>query len=294
MFIVRLVLIALTILSVVYVGYQKIENEVKITLKRLFPTLLCIIALIGTMCVSIIPSNTVGIKYSVFDGTSETTLPEGIVIKSPFDKVYLIDTTIQERTVESVSVQTKDAQFLNMQINVKYRVNSNNAFKVYKGYRTLENLNNNIIANYAQKSIEKIVTQYNIIEVLGEKKSEIYQLSTIELEKMLSAEGVELKELIIKDMDAGAEIEQAIRNEAIAKKSVETAEQERLKAEKDAETKIIIAQGQADANAIMTEALTEEVLKNKAIEKWDGKLPIVSGDNGNMIDISSIMGKSKE
>ena len=52
---------------------------------------------------------------------------------------------------------------------------------------------------------------------------------------MLKSEGVELIQLTIKDMNAGDEIEKAIADEAVAKKRVETAEQNRLKAKKDAE-----------------------------------------------------------
>lgn len=248
-----------------------------------------LILLLALSCVTFVPANTVGIKYSAINGTSNKTLAEGIAFKTPFDKIYTISTTVQERTIDKVSVQTKDAQFLTMQVNVKYKVNSSDAFKIYKGYKTLEELNNNIIGNYAQKSIEGVVTKYNVIEVLGEKKSDIYELSTKSLKDRLQVEGVELVELIIKDMDAGDEIEASIKAEAVVKKAVETAEQNRLKASKDAETKVIEAQGQADANAIMTEALTDKVLKNKLIEKWNGIMPIVSGGNETMLDISSII-----
>lgn len=260
----------------------------KVDKKNLF-AIIPLILLLALSCVTFVPANTVGIKYSAINGTSNKTLSEGIAFKTPFDKIYTISTTVQERTIDKVSVQTKDAQFLTMQVNVKYKVNSSDAFKIYKGYKTLEELNNNIIGNYAQKSIEGVVTKYNVIEVLGEKKSDIYELSTKSLKDRLQVEGVELVELIIKDMDAGEEIEASIKAEAVAKKAVETAEQNRLKASKDAETKVIETQGQADANAIMTEALTDKVLKNKLIEKWNGIMPIVSGGNETMLDISSII-----
>lgn len=255
----------------------------------------CILALIPlgiwvlTLSVAFVPANTVGVKWSAFGGTSETTLNEGVTLKIPFaDKIYMIPTTVQERTVKNVSVQTKDAQFIKMEVNVKFNVSKSNAFKVYKRYGDIDSMKQNIIGNYAQKSVETIVTQYNVIEVLGEKKNEVYTRATADLKEKLAKEGVELTSLTIKDMDAGKEIEEAISKEAVAKKAVETAKQEKEKAQIVAEKKKIEAQGEADANAIKTSKLTDAVLREMLIKKWDGKLPKVSGSD-NMLDITSLL-----
>lgn len=255
----------------------------------------CILALIPlgiwvlTLSVAFVPANTVGVKWSAFGGTSETTLNEGVTLKIPFaDRIYMIPTTVQERTVKNVSVQTKDAQFIKMEVNVKFNVSKSNAFKVYKRYGDIDSMKQNIIGNYAQKSVETIVTQYNVIEVLGEKKNEVYTRATADLKEKLAKEGVELTSLTIKDMDAGKEIEEAISKEAVAKKAVETAKQEKEKAQIVAEKKKIEAQGEADANEIKTSKLTDAVLREMLIKKWDGKLPKVSGSD-NMLDVTSLL-----
>lgn len=266
--------------------FQESENHKFFQKKQLLATIPLIVFVL-LCCVVFIPSNTVGIKWSAFHGTSNKTLEEGIHIKSPLDKIYLIDTKVQERTIKDVTVQTKDAQFVTTVVNVKFKVDKDNVYAVYKGYGTLDALKKNIVSNYSQKAIESVVTQYDIISVLGDKKNEIYDKATDKLEEMLSKEGVDLVQLTIKDMDAGDEIENAIKEEAIAKKQVETAEQNRLKAEKDAETKVIKAKGEAEANKILTEELTDAVLQDKWIEKWNGKLPsVVTGsDDSVMIGI---------
>ena len=243
---------------------------------------------IGLSCVTSIPANTVGIKYNFIFGTSEDTLSEGLVLKSPLDKVYLIDTTVQERTIENLSSQTKDSQFVTISVNVKYQVEPANAYKIYKGYKTLENLDTNLIANMAQRCIEEITTKYNIIEVLGEKRNDIYRDEVLLKERLL-AEGINFKMLTIKDTDAGDEIKSAIRAEAIAKKAVETAEQNKQKAEIEAQTKLIEAEGEAAANKVKTESLTDQILVQQWIEKWNGIMPIVSGQDGTMVDISSLV-----
>jgi regulator of protease activity HflC (stomatin/prohibitin superfamily) len=290
-FIIQAALIIVAIAMVVLMGLQD-DSYGNANWK---PKKKCLLALIPlgiwvlTLSVAFVPANTVGIKWSAFGGTSETTLNEGVTFKIPFaDKIYMIPTTVQERTVKNVSVQTKDAQFIKMEVNVKFNVSKSNAFKVYKRYGDIDSMKQNIIGNYAQKSVETIVTQYNVIEVLGEKKNEVYTRATADLKEKLANEGVELTSLTIKDMDAGKEIEEAISKEAVAKKAVETAKQEKEKAQIVAEKKKIEAQGEADANEIKTSKLTDAVLREMLIKKWDGKLPKVSGSD-NMLDITSLL-----
>lgn len=271
------------------VGCYDFQEEKFKPSKKMLYALIPFVLWVLTLCIVYVPSNNVGIRWSAFSGTSSKTLNEGITFKSPIDKVFLISTTVEERSIKNVNVQTKDAQFVKAEVNVKFRVNQKDAFKVYKRYTTLDNLKQNIISNYAQKSIETVVTQYNVIDTLGAKKNEIYSLATKDLQNMLKDEGVELVQLTIKDMNAGDEIEKAIADEAVAKKRVETAEQNRLKAKKDAETKVVNAKAEADANKILEKQLTNKILIQQWIEKWNGEVPKVSGDNKSMINIQDLM-----
>lgn len=244
--------------------------------------------LVFVQSICVIPSNTVGVKYSALHGTSKDTLKEGVHFVTPFvDKIYKIDTTVQERTDDNVSVQTKDAQWAKMQVNVKYEVSKSNAFKVYKQYKTMDALKDNIIGNYAQNAMNEVCSNYNIIDLLGDKRNEIINKATDILKQNLEKEGVTLKMLTIKDLDAGKKIEKAISDEAVAKKQVETAKQKQEKARTEAETKLIEAEGEANANEVKTKALTPEVLQEQWINKWDGKLPKVT-DGNTMIGLDNL------
>ena len=269
------------------------ENERKFRFnKKQSLTLIPIALLVLSFSIVVIPANTVGIRYSSINGTSDKTLNEGIHFVVPFvDHVNTIETTVQERTDEGISIQTKDAQWVKVTVNVKYQVDKSNAFKVYKGYKTLDNLNKNIIGNYTQEALNQVCTQYNVIDVLGEKRNAFVEETAKILKEKLAAEGVNLKAVTVKDIDAGEAIEKAISDEAVAKKEVETAKQKQEKAKTEAETKVIEAQGEADANAVLTEQLTPEVLEKMLIEKWNGEMPKVYGSDGNILDISSLLGE---
>lgn len=285
------VLLLVATIATLVITLKKEDEYDNITLQWNKKGLLSIIPLgllVFVQSICVIPSNTVGVKYSALHGTSKDTLKEGVHFVTPFvDKIYKIDTTVQERTDDGVSVQTKDAQWAKMQLNVKYEVSKSNAFKVYKQYKTMDALKDNIIGNYAQNAMNEVCSNYNIIDLLGEKRNEIINKASEILKQNLEKEGVTLKMLTIKDLDAGKKIEKAISDEAVAKKQVETAKQKQEKARTEAATKLIEAEGEANANAVKTKALTPEVLQEQWINKWDGKLPKVT-DGNTMIGIDNL------
>jgi len=257
--------------------------------------------------ISKVPANSVGIIYSPFSGTSETTLSEGFHKKNIFDKVYKISTEVQSMTVSNLTTQTQDAQYVTTTLDIKYRVNSANAFIVFTQFRTLENMSNTLIAPTTQRVLELITTKYNVMDVLGEKRSEIYKELEANLTEELAKYGITFYSISISDMDAGDAIEAAITAEAVAKKAVETAEQELLKAETEAkkaavtaqaeqdaakiksETKIIEAEAEKKANELLQQSLTELILRQQWIEAWNGVVPVYYGgeDTGLIFDTGS-------
>lgn len=248
-----------------------------------------------------IPDNSVGIVYSPFSGTKTESLSEGFHAKSPFDKVYKISTLTQSMTVENLTTQTKDAQYLTSELDIKYKVDATNAYTIFKQYRTLDNMSKNMIVPTTQKALELVTTQYNIIDILGEKRSEVYTKLDLVLTEEFAKYGVEFVSISIADMDAGEALEKAISDEAVAKKAVETAEQNLKKAEIDAkqqsvqaqaeqdaakikaETMKIEAQAQKEANELLNFSLSDLILKQQWIERWDGRLPTYYGGDSTMM-----------
>lgn len=299
-----MVWIVLSIVAVIalFVGMGiKIDVENEDFIWKLNPKqLLCIFGLLLMIpgFITRIPANTVGIVYSPFTGTSKVTLSEGFSKKNILDKVYKISTEVQTMSISNLTTQTQDSQYITSNLDVKFRVNSENAYLVFTQYRTLEKMADTLIMPTTQRVLELITTNYNVMDVLGEKRSQIYKELETELTKELAKYGVEFYSVSIIDMDAGEAIENAITEEAVAKKAVETAEQELLKAqtkaneksvtaqaEQDAakikaETKIIEAEAEKKANELLQQSLTDKLLQQQWIEKWDGKVPTYYGGDG--------------
>lgn len=284
-------------------GYEIMEwKPRKEQLFALFGLLICLLGFITK-----IPANSVGIVYSPFGGTKEETLDEGFHLKNPLDKVYDISTEVQTQKIENLTTQTKDAQFLTSALDIKYRVNVANAHVVFKQFKTLDKLSKNLVVPTTQRVLELVTTKYNVIDILGEKRTEVYSELEAKLSEEFAKYGVNFHSISITDMDAGAALEKAIEEEAVAKKAVETAEQNLLKTETEAkqksvqaqadqdaarikaETKKINAQAEKEANELLNQSLSDDILQKEWIEKWDGKMPTYyGGDAGMMFDMGGV------
>ena len=209
-----------------------------------------------------IPANTVGVKVSAIGGVQENTLQTGYHLKIPFiDTVYTLSTSVQTKTMEKITTQTKDGQWLNTNIDVKYRVNKEKAMTIFSNYTKLENVNESVIAPAVQRAIESVTGNYDIYDILGNKRTEVYEEIDKALKEKFESYDLEFVSFTITDQDAGDEIEAAIKSESVKQKEIDTAKQEQEKAKVESDTKKVQAQAEADAGIIKAEG---EAKANKA------------------------------
>ena len=284
--------VILTIVTAFVLGLKSSDNHkglvYKPSLRQLFSLIWLVLILFAF--ITIIPANSVGIEYNPFKGgIQQITLQEGFKFKNPLTKIYIISNKVKELQFDNVSVQTNDSQWVNAIIQVQVNIDKNKANIYFSKYgdKELEDIRN-IISSTIQKQFESVTVKYNIMELLGEKRDDIvnetYKLAAEELYK----DGIILNRLILIDTDAGDEIERAISEEAVAKKNVDTAEYKKQQAELEGEAKVIEAKKQKEANDLLNKSLTEEILTEQFIEKWNGELPKVTGTN-NIMDITSFL-----
>ena len=253
-------------------GFQD-EYEWKLNKKQFLSLLGLLIILFG--CFTNIGANTVGIVYDPFNGgIQSTTLTEGYKLKNPLTKIYKISTKVVELKFENLNVQSQDSQWLNTQLQVQVRIDKTKAFDYFKKYgdKNLEDIST-IISNTIKKELESVTIKYNITDILGSKRDEIVNDTLVLVQEELIKDGILVERIVLIDTDAGQAIETAIANEAVAKKEVDTAEYKKQKAELEGEAKVIEAQKEKEANELINKTLTNEIIIEKFIEKWNGQLP---------------------
>lgn len=236
------------------------------------------LVLFRVLAVKRIPANTVGVRVSAFGGVQDTTLQTGYHFQIPFvDTVYTLPTSVQTKTMEKITTQTKDGQWLNTNIDVKYRVNKEKAMTVFSNYTTLDTVNDSVVSPAVQRAIESVTGNYDIYDILGNKRTEVYEMIDKALKDKFESYDLEFVSFTITDQDAGDEIETAIKNESVKQKEIDTAKQEKAKAEVEAETKkvqaqaeadnaVIKAEGEAKANKVKSDSITDNLIRMKEAE----------------------------
>ena len=261
------------------------KDEVKI-LKKIGIVVFVVIILITFMFGSFrtIKSGEVGIKTR-FGKVVGNRLNEGINLKVPFiEKIVKMNIRVQKIEIDT-SGASKDLQDVQMKIAVNYRVDYKKATSLYKNVGT--KYEETILNPAIQESIKAVTSRYTAEELIT-KRNEVSDGCEQELSSKVLKYGLTIDSLNITDFDFSEEFNKAIEEKQVAEQKVLTAKQELEKAKVDAEKKIVAAEAEKQANELKQQTLTDNIIKEKFIDKWDGKTPVVMGE-GSIMDVSSLI-----
>lgn len=277
--------LALVIITILLVGYDRKKGGFRFQKKCLF-ALLWLLLLIPS-CFEVVQTGEVGIKIR-FGKITDTYLQEGINLKFPFERIETVNIKVQKYENDALlETSTKDMQIVNsIKVAVNYQIDADKAIELYRqvgnGYTTT------VLEPAIQESIKSAISKYTAEELIT-KRSEVATDIQEELIKRVEQYGIKVLSISIKNFDFSAEYNASIERKAVAEQDALTAKQKLETTKVEAEKKRIEAQAEADANRIKENSLTDKILKQQFIEKWNGELPKVSGSDNLMIDINSIL-----
>lgn len=267
--------IVLTILAVLVLGYDSDTESWGIRPRMLFGLLFLLIILFG--CFSTIKTGEIGIKVR-FGKIISSTTNEGIVFKLPFEEMKKINVKVQKyENEEPFSTSTKDMQIVNnIMVSINYQIDGIKAIDLYKTVGT--NYQTTILEPAIQETIKAVISKYTAEELVT-KRSEISLDINTTLDERISSYGINSVAVSINNFDFSDSYNQAIEQKAVAEQEVETSKNQLEKAKIDAEKKKVEAQGEAEANVLLEQSLTDQIIAQQFIEKWNGQLPTtIAGD----------------
>ena len=268
--------IILMIATMIGLGKDFKEEEFKFRKRMLFGILWLLLIFIG--CFSTVKTGEIGIKTK-FGKITNVTRNEGIVFKSPLEKVIILNLKIQKYENEKeLDTSTKDLQIVsNIKVSVNYQIQGDKAIALYKNVGT--NYKENILEPAIQETIKATISQYTAEELVT-KRSEVSLKISENLNNRIKDYGIKCVAISIKNFDFSQAYNQAIEQKAVAEQNVLKAQQELEKSKIDAEKKIVEAEATNKANELLRQNTTDEVLTKQFIEKWNGQLPTTyAGDD---------------
>nr|WP_235846918.1 prohibitin family protein [Neobacillus soli] len=224
-----------------------------------------------------------------------TIFTEGFHFKIPFiQTVQLMEVRVQKEE-SSQTAASKDLQIVTTKVAVNYSVDPEAVNKIYQeiglDYRS------RIVEPAIAESLKAITAQYTAEELISKRPEVSAQVKDM-LGKKLTKYYMILEDINIKEFAFSDEFNKAIE-------SKQTAEQNALRAKRDldrvkieAEQKIAQARAEAEALRLKKQEVTEELIQlkqievqEKALEKWDGHLPSVTGGATPFIDLNGLTKK---
>ncbi|HEY9885388.1 MAG TPA: prohibitin family protein [Thermosynechococcaceae cyanobacterium] len=237
-----------------------------------------IVALLGLNGFVIVNPGEAGV-ISILGKARDGELLEGIHIKPPFvSRVDIYDLTVQKFEVPAQS-STRDLQDLTASFAINFRLDPAQVVNIRRTQGSLQNIVSKIIAPQTQESF-KIAAARRTIEEAITKRDELKQDFDMALGARLDKYGIIILDTSVVDLKFSPEFSNAVEEKQIAEQRAQRAVYVAQEAEQEAEATVNRSKGQAEAQRLLRETLTPELLQKQAIEKWDGKFPQVMGGNG--------------
>lgn len=241
---------------------------------------------LGSMFVEKVPAGTVGVVYNL-DGVEETPLTQGWHMVKPFDKVIEYPVKTQTINFNEIQIATSDGKNIGVDIAFNFSIDSTKAVGLYNkfGAVSVENIADGFLRTRLRDASRQVVSKYSVIDIYGEKSSEIQNKIQETFIKDVEDLGFMIEGLTLGVPKADEKTQEAIDARVKASQELERKKTELEIAKAESERLRVEAEGQAKANKIITESLTPELIQQQMIEKWNGVTPQVTGSDNMMIQV---------
>ena len=242
----------------------------------------------------VIPAGHTGVALT-FGKVEDVVLQEGLHIKVPFvQKIVVVDNRIVKLDVNTEAF-SKDLQTITTVVAVNYHVGKENSQTLYKnvgmGFEEV------LITPAVNEVLKAVTAKYTAVELVS-SRAEVSMLLDEGLNEKMNAYGIFINELNIINWDFSEEYINAVEAKQVAEQNLiktrteqeqalviaNTEAQKRvIAAEAEAKEIKTLAEANAESNRIITESISELLIKYQTVAKWDGKLPTVMSGTGNML-----------
>lgn len=233
-----------------------------------------------------------GVVFNKQHGVEKQTLNQGLHVVNPLERItaYPIST---ETVKQTLKLSTKDGKPLKVEITYDYHNDPTKLPAIYNKFKgqEAEVIEQGWLQSRLKKSANSVTSKHTVLEVF-QKTDKI----SLDIEKAFQENvgdmGFMIESVTFGTPEPDANTQNAIQNVVNAQQEVEKIKIQKQQAQLEAEKKKITAEGeaqkklveakaeadsikikaeaQAEANKKIQQSLTQEVLENNKINKWNG------------------------
>ena len=230
-------------------------------------------------------------------GVEKRIMGEGLNFKVPIaETVIKVDVKVQPHPFKEIDASSKEYQMVKMTGMMNFHIDPSFVNDLYQ--KVGLDFADKVIDPAFNDFVKEVVPTYPIGEILP-KREEIRQRAMTKLGDNLSRYHIIVDDIYFANIRFSPEYEGAIEAKQVAQQQVETqkqvlaqreieAQQKVATAKGEAESILVVAQGQAKANDALSRSISPILVQYKGIEKWNGILPQVSGGAVPLIDLGKM------
>ncbi len=224
-----------------------------------------------------------------FGKVQEQVLGEGIhVIFPTVYTVKKLSVRVQKQEI-SAEASSKDLQDVFTDVALNWHIIPEEANAIFQQIGDEKEVVDRIIDPAVEEVLKAVMAKYTAEEIItkrGEVKAAVDELLTLRL----LTYHIAVDDISLVHVHFSQRFSDAVEAKQIAEQEAKRGEFLALKAVKEAEAKVNLAKGEAEVQRLLRDNLTPELLERQAIEKWDGKLPLIVGDGGkNLLKLSKLV-----
>jgi regulator of protease activity HflC (stomatin/prohibitin superfamily) len=226
---------------------------------------------------------------------------EGLNFKVPIaERVIKVDVKVQPHPFKEIDASSKEYQMVKMTGMMNFHIDPSFVNDLYQ--KVGLDFADKVIDPAFNDFVKEVVPTYPIGEILP-KREEIRKRAMGKLGENLARYHIIVDDIYFANIRFSPEYEGAIEAKQVAQQQVETqrqvlaqreieAQQKVASAKGEAESILVVAQGQAKANDALSRSISPILVQYKGIEKWNGILPQVTGGAVPFIDLGKMGGSS--
>jgi regulator of protease activity HflC (stomatin/prohibitin superfamily) len=226
---------------------------------------------------------------------------EGLNFKVPIaERVIKVDVKVQPHPFKEIDASSKEYQMVKMTGMMNFHIDPSYVNDLYQ--KVGLDFADKVIDPAFNDFVKEVVPTYPIGEILP-KREEIRKRAMGKLGENLARYHIIVDDIYFANIRFSPGYEGAVEAKQVAQQQVETqrqvlaqkeieAQQKVATAKGEAESILVVAQGQAKANDALSRSISPILVQYKGIEKWNGILPQVSGGAIPLIDLGKMGGLS--
>lgn len=275
------------------------------------------VVVLGLRSYKTIEPGTVGL-VTRFGGLTGSVLTEGLNLKLPIDSVDIMDIRINQHAGLNMHASSKDMQVVTTSVLVNYRLNPQLIVEIRRQIGKDEKvIEEGVLQPQLNESVKAVCARHKADQLLIQRakvREEMNEAFQSKLDGIMKGAFI-VVEFAITDFSFSASFNQAIEAKVEAEQTALRKVNELEQSKADAEKKMAVARGEAesakiaalanaevikmrakaeaDAIALQNQALkgNMEWLQMEYLRRWDGRLPLVVGNDKVFMDLQKLGAK---